>query len=157
MSWLQYLRYLWYVLTGQEARRLNLRVRVVNPYSKVRAVDRMMRIFWAIARDNEGIHMAKIGDKVLTAIAPTNAAGGKAPVTAADFAELSDLYDFVSWSEDGLSATFVAVKSGTGATVTVQALSKAGLVLTDAKPLPDVDEPPVDEEAVALNLTVTVL
>ena len=98
--------------------------------------------------------MAKIGDKFTATIAPTNAAGKPAPVTEIFFDELSDLYDFVDRGKDGLSATFVAVKSGTGATVTVTAKSKSGATLTDAKPLPDVAEPPADEEAVALNLTV---
>ncbi len=49
---------------------------------------------------------------------------------------------------------FVAVKAGVGAVITVTAVSKAGVTLADSKPLPDVEAPPVDEEAVALNLSV---
>ena len=138
-----YLRWLWYTLTGKEAVRLNLTYRarrlVVGPRTY---------------RPDRGIFMARIGDKFVASIAPTNAAGKPAPVTDAFFEELSDLYDVESVSADGLSATFVAVKSGSGATVTVTAKSKSGATLTDAKALPDVDEPAPDDEATALNLTV---
>lgn len=148
-----YLRWLWYTLTGKEAVRLNLRVR--NPGYEwqliggdwVRFGPRRADIFRRYG-------MAKIGDKFTATIAPTNAAGKPAPVTDVFFEELSDLYDVESVSADGLSATFVAVKSGSGATVTVTAKSKSGATLTDAKALPDVDEPAPDEEATALNLTV---
>lgn len=151
MRLIAYLRWLYYTLTGKEAVRLNLRTYVFLPGAQYEVNGWYERLLTLFGREK---FMAKIGDKFVASIDPTNAAGKPAPVTDVFFEELSDLYDVESVAADGLSATFVAVKSGSGATVTVTAKSKSGATLTDAKALPDVDEPPVDEEATALNLTV---
>lgn len=152
MRLIAYLRWLYYTLTGQEAVRLTLYMHREPSSPMPFGADESFR--WIVKQVIWRCSMAKIGDKFVASIAPTNAAGKPAPVTGVFFEELSDLYDVESVSADGLSATFVAVKSGSGATVTVTAKSKSGATLTDAKALPDVDEPPVDEEATALNLTV---
>jgi len=147
-----WLKWIFYTLTGQEAVRLNLRVNFVErfvsgPYVVLHHIPvELLPIL--------GVRMAKIGDKFVARIAPTNAAGKPAPVTDVLFAELSDRYDEVAVSDDVYSVTFEAVVSGSGATVTVSGTSKSGAVLTAAAALPDVEAPPADEEAVALNLTV---
>ena len=99
--------------------------------------------------------MAKIGDRFQATVAPKNVAGDPAPVTGLDFQENTDAYDLESF--DGVTAIFVAVKPGVGAVVTASAFSKALVQLFDSVALPDVDAPPVDEEAVTLNLAVAQL
>ncbi len=139
---LAYLLDWYYRLRGQEAVRLNLRVlrrhRIGHGF------------IWI---PSEGNRMAKIGDTFTATIAPTNAAGAPAPVFDSVFTEDSEAYDVVSIAADGLSAVLVAVAAGTGLSVFVSATTKSGKSLTDTKPLPDVVVP-VDDEAVALNLSV---
>jgi hypothetical protein len=94
----------------------------------------------------------KIGETRTAKIRPTNADQLPAPVFDIVFSEPSNLYDVVSVNGD--EAVFVAVAPGTGAFVTVTAITKGGVTLVESAALPDVDAPPVDEEAVALNLTV---
>jgi hypothetical protein len=102
----------------------------------------------------KGPHMAKIGDTVTATIAPTNAAGSFAPVFEIQFSEDSEGWDVASVATDGLSAVLVAVAAGVGGSVTVSAVSKGGVSLSETVALADVDAPPVDEEAVKLNLSV---
>ena len=135
---------LWYRLRGQEAVRLNLRVGMDLEHNRAGA--------W-YAFYFKGKFMAKIGDTFTASIAPTNAKGDPAPVFEVSFSEDSECYDVVSVAADGLSAVLVAVAAGTGLSVFVRATTKGGAVLTDTKPLPDVVVP-VDDEAVALNLSV---
>lgn len=97
--------------------------------------------------------MAKIGDSFTAKIAPTNAAGAPAPVFSVVWFESGDSYD-ISASPDGLTAVLTAKASGAANSVTVQATTKSGATLTATVNLADVEAPPVDEEAVALNLTV---
>ena len=142
-------------LTGKEAVRLNLRIANTPSYRYAE----WWPIYgggsrWNLFKDGRITQMAQIGDRFTATIKPTNAKGDPAPVTDVLFEELTDQYDLFDVSADGLSATFVAVKPGTGAVVTVTAKSKSGVVLADTKPLPDVEPPAPDEEAVALNLTV---
>lgn len=96
-------------------------------------------------------NMAVLGSTVVARIAPTNAAGAPAPVFTIEWFEDGDSYSLVP-APDGLSVTFVADAAGTGNRVTVTATTKGGSVLSASLDLPDVDAP-VDEEAVALNLT----
>lgn len=99
--------------------------------------------------------MAKIGDTLNVTIAPTTAAGQPAPVFGVVYDPDSagfDGYD-VTPSPDGLSAVLVAKASGTGFKLTVSATTKSGAPLSETVDLPDIDAP-VDEEAVALNITV---
>ena len=95
--------------------------------------------------------MAKIGDSFTATIKPTTASGKDAPVT--DVVWTATGYD-VHVSADFLTAICVARDSGTGFSVSVSAKSKAGVALSDSKPLADVEAPPVDDEATALNLAV---
>ncbi len=120
-----------------------------------------LAILWILASiDDEAVAlhltiegcMAKIGDSITARIAPTNLAGAAAPVFDVQWDDPGDAYD-VSVSPDGLTATVVAKAAGSGVAV-VSAKTKSGTNLVDSKPLPDVDAAPVDEEAVALNLTV---
>lgn len=146
---LRYLRWLYYTLTGQEAVRLRLYARPC-PYW-VASVDHRG---WVniIAIRSEEITMANIGDRFKASIAPVNAAGNPAPVTLVWFEELTDQYEIVEFGPDFV--IFEAVKPGSGAVVTVTAQTKSGQTLAETKSLPDVEAPPVDEEAVALNLSV---
>jgi hypothetical protein len=102
----------------------------------------------------QGPAMAKIGDTVTARIAPTNISGSFAPVFGASYGDDSAFWDVISTAPDGLSAILQAVAAGTGASVRVDAVSKGGVPLFEIAALPDVDAPPVDEEAVALNLSV---
>ncbi len=152
---LAWLLALWYRITGREAVRLNLRVYTTVLQFFVNegwgAIERWEAPPKYFARRYG--NMAKINDTFTATIKPTNAAGKPAPVTDSQFFEDSESYDVVSVAADGLSAVLVARAAGTGLSVRVTALSKAGVSLTETKPLPDV-EVPTDEEAVALNLTV---
>lgn len=143
----RYLRHLFYTLTGLEVYRLNLRLRWADApdffYDPLGYLS-----FFSFWRPQ---NMAKIGDRFTATISPTNAAGAAAPVTDISFVELTDQYDIESIT--GNVAVFVAVKAGPESTVAVTALSKAGVTLSASGTLPAVDVP-VDEEAVALNLTV---
>jgi len=96
-------------------------------------------------------HMAKIGDTFTARIAPTNAAGQPAPVS--DVAYVASGGYAVTPAPDGLSAVLVANAGGSGFTLTAIATTAHGASLSETVALPDV-EVAVDDEAVALNLTV---
>jgi hypothetical protein len=98
--------------------------------------------------------MAKIGDSFTARIAPTNATGDPAPVFNVVWAENGDAFN-VSAAPDGLSAVFTAIAAGASNEAFVIATSKGGATLEASVALPDVEAPPVDEEAVALNLTIS--
>lgn len=97
--------------------------------------------------------MAKIGDSFTATIHPTNAAGAPAPVFNVVWSEVGDSYD-ISVAPDGLTAILTAKASGNANAVEVSATTKSGATLTATVNLADVEAPPVDEEAVALNLSV---
>jgi hypothetical protein len=97
--------------------------------------------------------MAKIGESFTARIAPTNVAGAPAPVFSVEWFEDGDAFN-VSPSPDGLSAVFTAVAASVGNVANVRATTKGGATLSASVALPDVEAPPVDEEAVALNLTL---
>ena len=99
-----------------------------------------------------GEPMAKIGDSFTARIAPTNASGNPAPVFNVVYGEEGDSYD-VSVAPDGLFATFTARAAGFGNVAYVVATTKGGAELCESVSLPDV-EVAVDEEAVALNLSI---
>jgi len=101
----------------------------------------------------EGPCMAKIGDTFVATIRPETAAGLPAQVFDIVYEQDSD-YD-ITVAPDGLSAVLVAKTAGAGNTLTVLGVTKGGASLVETVDLPDVDSPPVDEEAVKLNLTVT--
>jgi hypothetical protein len=102
-----------------------------------------------------GCMALKIGETVQYQISPTNAAGAPAPVFDVRWEDPGENYD-VSVSPDGLTATFVAIAAGAGAHALVSAVSKGGASLSDQAVLPEVEAPPVDEEAVLLNLAPVV-
>ena len=134
----------WWWFTGKEAVRLNLHIdwrewARRDPVEYLRFLKRR--------------HMAKIGDSFTAKIAPTNAAGAPAPVFNVMWLETGDSYD-ISVAPDGLTAILTAKASGAANSVTVQATTRSGATLTATVNLADVEAPPVDEEAVALNLTV---
>lgn len=95
--------------------------------------------------------MAKIGDKFLARIAPTNDAGGPAPVFDAEYILLGGSYTVVA-AADGLSAVLTAGFPGSGNRLEVAARTKGGSSLLDSEPLPDVEADA--EEASRLNLTI---
>jgi hypothetical protein len=74
-------------------------------------------------------------------------------VFSVEWSEIGDSYD-ITPSPDGLTATLVARVAGSVNAVFVSATTKSGAILTASADLPDVDEVPVDEEAVTLNLSV---
>lgn len=101
---------------------------------------------------NLEIDMAQLGQTLVARIAPTNAAGAPAPVFDIVWEEEGDSYSIVP-APDGLSATIVADAAGAGNVVVVHAVTRGGAILRETLALPDVDSP-VDEEAVALNLSL---
>jgi hypothetical protein len=131
---------IWWLFGANEATRLNLRVGGI------------WYAFLMWVHEHEGSVMAKIGDTFTARIAPTNAAGQPAPVFDVVFTEVGDSYTFTVLP-DG-SAVLVADAAGTGNSVEVEATTASGKVLRESVALPDV-EANVDNEAVALNLTVS--
>lgn len=132
-------------LTDFEAERLNLTVTgtKVLPGVPGWTEDWLVTTFL-------GDSMAKINDTLTAKIAPTNAAGASAPVF--DVAYFATGYT-ITPAPDGLSAVLVATSAGTGFKLTAVAHSAHGASLSQTVDLPDVDVA-VDDEAVALNLTV---
>ena len=98
-----------------------------------------------------GCHMAKIGDSFRATIAPTNAAGAPAPVSAVEFLTVGGSYNVVHVIGE-LTAVYTAVLPGSGNRVSVTATAKSGSTLADFADLPDVEEDA--EEATKLNLSV---
>lgn len=87
-------------------------------------------------------------------IAPTDATGAPAPVTAVVYdVSPTGAYTIVP-AADGLTAVYTAGAAAvTGPVATVKATSAGGVVLSDHAALPDIVL--VTPEATALNLTVT--
>jgi hypothetical protein len=106
----------------------------------------------AVRLNLQRMDMAKIGQSFQYKIAPTNAAGAPAPVSDILWGEDGDSYD-LSVAPDGLTVTVVANSAGLGNVLFVSATTKGGLELRESITLEDV-ESPVDEEAVALNLSI---
>ena len=109
-----------------------------------------IRLHLRIHSLRKGFHMAAIGDVSVASIHPTNAAGQAAPVDNITWTLDSAAYAFAPPVPGATSVQFTAIAAG-DCNVTVTATSKAGVTLTDTKPLPSVV---ADVEAVALNLQV---
>jgi hypothetical protein len=137
---------IWWLFGANEATRLNLRL-WVGPATLPGA---STRFYYFIIPG--AIRMAKIGDTFTARIAPTNAAGQPAPVSDVSFVEVGDGYT-ITLLPDGVSAILVADFASTGNSVEVTAFTASGKAITESVALPDV-EANVDNEAVALNLTV---
>lgn len=143
LRWLR--RLLCWLFRCNEAVRLNLTV----THRTLRISGYNMPVF---NHPESLLDMAKIGDSFTARIAPTNAAGGPAPVFNVIYSESGDSYD-ISVAPDGLTAVLVAKSAGTDNVVHVEATTKGGALLFATAALPDV-EAAVDEEAVKLNLTI---
>ena len=111
----------------------------------------MCRARLNLSLEQKGRHM-KIGDTINAKIAPTDSSGQPAPVSGVTWTVNPAGAFTIVPAADGLSAVYTAAVNGTGNVCSVAAKSAAGVLLHDAKPLPDVVAP--QPEATALNLTV---
>jgi hypothetical protein len=137
---------IWWLFGANEATRLNLRL-MLGP---IQFVGGSRTRYYVLLQGKQP--MAKIGDTFTARIAPTNAAGQPAPVSDVSFVEVGDGYT-ITLLPDGVSAILVADFASTGNSVEVTAFTASGKAITESVALPDV-EANVDNEAVALNLTV---
>lgn len=118
-------------------------------------------LIWSILTSDGAVHlnleitggpMAKIGDKFLATLSPTDLMDQPAPVFDVTFGFTGASYDVVV-SPDGLSATYTATAIGTGSMVKVAAKNALGTDLFDEAALPDV----VPEIPVEVDLGLTVV